>query len=146
MAWPSCKLRIPHYVRQYPSSSQDQRPHVWPVVQRQRPGARRGQWYEGAWGREGSCQSQVRSGARRSDASLSRRTTLLPRVGARNRHFMAEREAHSERGCNRKIAVVISCKVNCVNIPIIFRGGNLSWLTQRTAGNEGTIRTCHDRG
>ena len=61
--------------------------------------------------------SQPRSGARRSDVSLSRGTKLLPRVGARNRHFMAAAERRS---------TFIESQLCQFKIPIIFRGGRLS--------------------
>ena len=61
--------------------------------------------------------SQQRSGARRSDVSLSRGTKLLPRVGARNRHFMAAAERRS---------TFIKSQLCQLKIPIIFRGGRLS--------------------
>ena len=61
--------------------------------------------------------SQRRSGARRSDVSLSRGTKLLPRVGARNRHFMAAAERRS---------TFIESQLCQLKIPIIFRGGRLS--------------------
>ena len=68
-------------------------------------------------------KSQLRSEARWSDA----KPELLPRVGGLNRHFMAEREEATFRErLSRKIAVVISCKGNCVKITIIFRGGRLT--------------------
>ena len=109
-----------------PSSSQDKRCHGLEVVQRQGPGVGRGQWYEGVGGRPLILSP---SEARRSDASLSRGTKLLPRVGGRS----SQSPFHGREGSNvqREVVPEDLWRLLLTYISIIFRGGRLTPRTVR---------------
>ena len=68
--------------------------------------------------------SQQRSGARRSDVSLSRGTKLLPRVGGRS----SQSPFHGREGSNvqREVVPEDLWRLLLTYISIIFRGGRLT--------------------